>query len=281
MDFRHVILTRFSVRAYPDSPRFSTAWLDHRLSLFETYCLPPLARQTCPRFTWLVFCDESTEDWCLARLRRWSEEVGQLRIVVASREDPAYSAAVEQAHAGDLALVTTRVDSDDGSSLDFVERVQAYVPAFLKSMEGVTLLNFSRGFKLREDDATLHETWNPHSAFLTMFERLDHSHTPLTVHSGNHGFMQERYPLQVDGGPPVWLQVLHGGNVSNHVYGTDREVPASALGGRFHFPRRDERPAAVAAAQPEEADGRAAFRQGLEEALLGEERQREPPPGAS
>jgi hypothetical protein len=269
--FTHAILTRFSIRAYPGTPPFSVEWLEHRMELFETYCLPSLAAQTRPDFAWLVFCDATTDTTCLARLRSLSGDVPQLRVVIVTHGCPAYRAAVAAARPRDHLLVTTRIDSDDASSTDLVARVQEYVPAFLASSYPAALLAFSRGLKWCEKDAALHATWNPHSPHLTLFERLDGQRVPVTVQSGNHGFMQERYPLHVDAGPPVWLQVLHGGNVSNHLHALDVPCDTALLGGRFAFRARPAGAATVAAPQPDDAGARAAFRQALEVGLLGAE----------
>jgi hypothetical protein len=276
-DFTHAILTRFSVRADPAASPFSGEWLAHRLELFEAYCLPSLAAQTCRDFVWFVFCDETTDSACLARLGHLGGEVEQLRVVVVTPGLPAYREVLATTRPQDRLLVSTRVDSDDGSSTDLVARVQEYVPAFLASSQPAALLGFSRGVKWSEADGTLYATWNPHSAHLTLFERLDVQREPVTVQSGNHGFMQERYPLHVDAGPPVWLQVLHGGNVSNHVYALDVSRDTAELGDRFAFRPRPAGAAVVPAPQPDGADARLAFRQALEVALLGAEGDRTQP----
>ncbi len=277
MDFTHLILTRFSVRAYPDTPPAPRGWLEYRLRLFEAYCLPSLAHQTCPVFGWLVFCDESTASWCVERLRQFGASVPQLQVVMTSPDRPAADRVVSRAGEADHALLTTRIDSDDASSADLVERVQAYVPAFLASGHAAALLNFSRGFKLEAQTRVLYEIWHPHSPHLTLFERLDGPRRPVTVQSGNHGLMQDRYPLHVDAGPPVWVQVIHGGNVSNRILRTDRELPWSALEDRFVLDAPDcAEP--VPAPQPSTDQERTAFRQALEETLGDRDPALPPPP---
>ncbi|MEX0875726.1 MAG: glycosyltransferase [Actinomycetota bacterium] len=268
-NFCHVILTRFSVRAYPASPSHSPAWLEHRLDLFDAYCLPSMRAQTCQAFSWLIFCDSSTEEGCLGRLHKWEREIPQLKVVLTTPADPSYLAAAEQARPGDGVLITTRVDSDDASSIDLIERIQSYVPGFAASNQAAALLSFCRGFKLDEDGWRLFEAWNPHSPHLSMFERLDGSQPPVTVQSGNHGYLQERYPLHVDAGPPAWVQVIHGGNVHNRIWVVDWETPTSALDGRFIMELDRPRIHPVPADQPKAQDRRLSFRQALEESLLG------------
>ncbi len=265
----HAILTRFSVRAHPDSP-LPADWLEYRLALFEAYCLPSLEAQTAQDFTWLVFCDESTDRRCLDRLRALERRMAQLRVELTAPGRSTHLDVVARARAAEAPLLlSTRVDSDDALSVDMVERIQSYAPAAMDSGHPSFLLNFPHGYKLRESDATFHETWNPHSPHLTLFERLDGAHEPLTVQAGNHGFMQERHPLHLDAGPPAWLQVVHGGNVSNTMISTDRPVARATVLDRFAIAPRATPGDAVAAPQPADERARPAFRQALEDALMG------------
>ncbi|HEX8103834.1 MAG TPA: glycosyltransferase [Solirubrobacteraceae bacterium] len=269
MDAEHLILTRFAVKASAGAPPHPAEWLEYRLALFAAYCLPGLAAQTAHRFTWLVFCDEATPRWCLDRLARHAADAPQLRVALSSTRRP----AVEDVRAqlsGAPVLVTTRIDSDDGSSTDLVERIAAYAEPFAATAHPSLVLNFSRGCKLDTATGRVFETFHPQSPHLTLFERTGPGHPPpLTIQSGNHGRIQERHPVHQDAGPPAWLQVVHGGNLSNHIHETDAEIGAAALD-RFAV---DPRAAAAvppppAAPQPDDAAARGAFRQGLEDALL-------------
>lgn len=269
MDVEHLILTRFAVRPTPEAPPHLDEWLDYRLALFAAYCLPGLANQTREAFRWLVFCDESTAPWCLDRLRAMARDVPQMRVALTS----ATTSAVDRLRAGlraEDAVVTTRVDSDDASSTDLVERIAAYVDPFCGSDLDSLLLNFSRGYKLETASGRVFETFHPQSPHLTLFERVTPGRPVTTVQSGNHGFMSERHVLHSDVGPPAWVQLVHGGNLSNHVHETDSEVEPEELAERFVL---DGEAAARAAAipeppQPEGAAERASFRQALEDALL-------------
>ena len=63
--FQHFLLTNFNVRL----PKFSQdgnglsvlteEWLEHRLMLFERFCLPSVLGQTNLGFTWLVRYDDT------------------------------------------------------------------------------------------------------------------------------------------------------------------------------------------------------------------------------
>ncbi len=263
MEAQHLILTRFSVKASADAPPHPDEWLEYRLALFTAFCVPGLAQQTVPAFRWLVFCDAATPRWCLGRLAALAADVPQLRVELTQ----AGTSAVERLRPQAPILATTRIDSDDGTSTDLVERVAAYAPAFAESGHDKLVLNFSRGCKLETATGRVFETFHPLSPHLTMFERT--AGGVVTVQSGNHGRMQESYAVHQDAGSPAWLQVVHGGNLSNHIHATDSEVAGAELE-RFAVD-----PAAAAAIapppeppQPEGFAARGAFRQGLEDALL-------------
>ena len=225
--------------------------------------------QTCQNFSWLVFCDESTEQWCVEHLRHLAKVVPQLKVVLTSPAGPSYRAAEQEIRPGDEVLITTRLDSDDATSVDFVERIQSFAPGFAASKQAAALVSFSRGFKLREEDDRLFECWYPHSGYLSLFELVDGSRPPVTVQSGDHGFLPERYPIHVDAGPPAWLQVIHGGNVRNRVWSVDRETSMAVMNGRFVVNRDRTRTTPVAPELPRSEDRRRQFRQALEESLLG------------
>jgi ubiquinone/menaquinone biosynthesis C-methylase UbiE len=277
--FSHVILTRFSVRAYPAAPPHTSDWLAYRTDLFEAYCASSMSAQTCQNFAWLVFCDESTQQWCVQRLRHLAKEVPQLKVVLTSPAEPSYRSAEKEIRPGDEVLITTRLDSDDATSIDFVERIQNFAPGFVASKQEAVLVSFSRGFKLLEDHDRLFECWYPHSGYLSLFEHVDALRPSMTVQSGDHGFLPERYPIHVDAGPPAWIQVIHGGNVRNRVWSIDRETSMAALNGRFVVNRDRTRSAPVAPDLPRSEDRKRQFRQALEESLLGSQSDHHQVPG--
>jgi hypothetical protein len=261
----HLILTRFSVKAGAESPAFAPDWLDDRLALLEAYCLPGVAGQTCADFRWLLFCDDSTDRSAVRRLRELVGPVAGAEVVLVDPQRSALARILADAATG--VLLTTRLDSDDGLALGFVERQRQYVRPFLASGHEALLINFAHGYKLAEDG--VYATYNPHSAFMTLCERVGPGRRPLSVLTGNHGYLHIDYPLYQDLSMPGWVQVVHGGNVSNRVSRMDVRVPAGALDQDFAL--RSEAVAhgsRVAAPQPSGTKQRAAFRQRLEEALL-------------
>jgi hypothetical protein len=154
----------------------------------------------------------------------------------------------------------------------YVARIADYVPALSAAGQDRMLINFPRGLKYDVLSGTLYESYQPHSPYLTLLERVGPGRQLRTVASGNHGFMHLRYPLHQDLSDVGWCQLVHGGNVSNHVHGGDWPVPWSILRGRFEaLGPEPTGPEPVSAPQPEGAEARAVFRQGLEDAITGPE----------
>ncbi len=227
--FQHFVMTRFSVKPAWAWEEFPREWLDTRIDLFEEFCLPSLAAQSAQDFRWLVYCDESTDAECLARLRSLSDICPQLEIVLTGKSrhlvrliDPMVSASTE-------VVVTTRLDSDDGIHIDLLGAVQEYVDAYARSSHEEFLLNFPRGLKYDASARIAYASHLDNSPFHSLFERpVPGGHT-RSVMSGNHSRLHEQYPTHQDHSLIGWLQVIYGGNMRNHITGRDIRMDPACL----------------------------------------------------
>jgi hypothetical protein len=212
--FTHVIQTRFSVRAKWGYQEFPLEWLEERLGLFDAYCLPSIAGQTAREFAWHVYCDTGTSPTILTELEMRSRKVPQMRVSLTGPGGDAPKTHVLKAtDAGDRAVLTTRLDSDDAISRHYVEAIQTHVGHFIESDKATWLLNFPRGYQLDNASGRLLFDWMPRSSFHTLFERVT---TDLqTVLAGNHSKFHEIHPTAQDDSMPAWLMVVHEGNVLN------------------------------------------------------------------
>ncbi|RMH27987.1 MAG: hypothetical protein D6693_04385 [Planctomycetota bacterium] len=232
--FTHLILTRFNVRVDAAWSRagLDPAWLEHRFGLFDRYCLPSIEAQTERAFTWLIFFDAATPEPFRARAEALAGR-GFIRPVFLDRFDPApVSEAVRAALTpGAARLVTTRLDNDDALSVDHVARVRDHV-----ADQAFAFVNFDRGFVLR--DGRLYEHRHPSNAFASLIEALEPGSAPRTVWSVQHMQIAGAGPVIHDQGPPAWLQIVHGRNVSNRVRGRRRRREALREG--FPFAARGD-----------------------------------------
>lgn len=197
--FRHVIQTLFT---------------DDRLQLFDSYCLPSLAAQTCADFVWHVYCDENTSTPTLQALQERAERFPQMRLCLTGPNGRTPAAHVlDDTQLADTVLLTTRLASDNAISKDYVKAIQEYVDIFGHSGDTTLLLNFPRGFQLDLATSRLLFDWKPCNGFHTLFERL--SSEPATVLAGNLSTSHEEHHTVQEDSIPAWLMVVHEDSALN------------------------------------------------------------------
>lgn len=227
VDFTHVIMTRFNVERPKrhDPMRLDPDWLAGRFDLFEKYCLPSVAAQTAKNFTWMIYFDAGTPQPLRDRIeacRRVFPFVAYYGGTVSANFWPR---SVEETLAEKTPwLLTTRFDNDDALAGDFVARLQAGV-ARDEPQRGSW--NFPQGFVLEGGKLyALTHMANPFASWLEPWG--EKTRTAISI---NHLKMTRVAPVIQVGGGTAWLQVVHGGNVSNKVRG--RRVPPAEAAGRF------------------------------------------------
>ncbi|WP_235038169.1 glycosyltransferase [Microbacterium sp. 18062] len=208
----HVLLTRFNLPTPgPESlVRSREGWLRERIELFERYTVPSVRRQTVQRFRWIVYLDPQSPEWLIERLTPFIRDgvFTPLYREAVSWQDVAADARTITGAAGSV-LLTTNLDNDDAIADDFVERLQRlavqrpHAAIFL----GRGLIMQGNALYLRRDDE---------NAFCSVAESWQ---APGTAWRDWHTLLREHLPVVVDRGSPAWLQVVHGGNVSNRVRG--------------------------------------------------------------
>lgn len=207
----HVILTRFNLPTpgVEGAIRAREGWLQNRVELFELYCAPSVANQTCP-VSWIVYFDPESPDWLFERFSPLVERGLFRPIMRASVDQGELLSDIRDTvpERGDD-LITTNLDNDDGLAVDFCERlgsvatphrrVAIYAPlGLVKSSDGVFLRTDRR------------------NAFCSVREPWQGA---ITAWAEYHNEFARIMPVVELEGPPAWLQVVHGANVSNRVRG--------------------------------------------------------------
>ena len=231
MPLDHLVLTRFSAVRRGQGQPMPAAWLTYRLGFFFDACHPSLTRQVGgARFRWLVFLDDRCPD-------DFREQVTEL---AAGAFEPVWGhgdfgsvelpRAIEQwSDPSADHLVTTRVDSDDAVACDFVGAVQAAVQGS-GSDDDLLFVNFARGLQVDRSGAVYRRD-QPHGPFMSLVERRLDGETPRTVYTTKHNLARLTAPVLEVRSPPMWLQVLHDGNLRNVVAGG--QVGPGVLAERF------------------------------------------------
>lgn len=223
----HVILTRFNLPTggLEGLVRAREGWLRERMDLFERYCAPSVAAQRGVSVTWIVYLDPASPQWLLDRMAPYADS-GLLHAILREvvgvpelREDIA-SVVPEP---GEV-LLTTNLDNDDGLAVDFCARLAAVTTEHPRAALYVT-----HGLVLSDDGLFLLR--DRHNAFCSVRESWAE---PVTSWSEYHNELHRVMPVVEVGGPPGWLQVVHGSNVSNRVRG--RLVAPAAHRAAFAVP---------------------------------------------
>lgn len=195
---------------------FAEAWLRERLDLLERFCLPSLVAQTSRNFVWALFCDEVTDRDVLDRLREHSVVLPNLRLAMTAENLQPRAALDELIDADAEVLITTRLDSDDALSDEYLESVQAYAEPFHSSSLDDLLVNFPHGYRLDSRSGELYAEWMPFSPFHSLLERPQTSPVKTVMHGG-HGRLHYQHMTQQDESLARWMIVVHGGNLINKI----------------------------------------------------------------
>lgn len=216
--FQHFVITRYFTRAVSDPNDLESRlgnlgeWLDRRMVLFKKYCFPSVIAQSEKNFTWILYFDEKTPVDQLQQINDLIAGHTNIKIRLSQLLQPQDHAADVRAacHPDTRWVVTTRLDNDDGWHRDFVKNLHRQL-----SLRQTEFLNFSAGIIYYRDRTYLYR--HPSNAFLSFCEPAD---SCQTVICSNHIFASRVAPVRQLHGPPVFLQAVHGGNVSNKPRGT-------------------------------------------------------------
>lgn len=188
-------------------------WLTARLALFDRYCVPSVAAQG-DGWRWLIFVAADTPDEHRQRIesaaRRcpWAELVTGRSVADAVRE-----------RATAPLIVTARLDNDDAIG-------NGYLAACAVALtEPGTAVVFDNGYQLHPD-GTLVTRHTHRGPFVAVAEPAD---TVRTVIAFKHRDVDQHFTVTTDTTPGRYLQVVHGGNISNRRHAGTLVDPAAVV----------------------------------------------------
>lgn len=240
---QHFILTRFNLRLWPHNKRGESTrteeWLRHRVALFERYCLPSVAGQTCKDFIWILLMDNESPQWLIDRSKQWREICPQIKFIGVSPDNSRRFAGVFKYVINQLRTnkeercITTYFDNDDALSCDFVADVQQR----LSNAKSDTVLSYIHGLQFFTELGIATKILFKHNHFLTLVE--DGEEVKTIFGYGGHYYIWKQKELQliyVDPVHPMWMEVVHEGNVDNDIWMTyDTRLVSTDPIGRFSF----------------------------------------------
>ena len=232
MRFAHFIITQFNLRNFPlsDAAGYEKwiQWTRNRIDLFRKFCLPSMINQTCKDFTWLLFFDSETPpefDGFIESLKSYKFiEICRCEGIndfYADYFDEINKRLPENAGW----IITTRIDNDDVLHRDAVKTIQLNFEEKHKY-----LISLASGYILNTADNRMSHYFYPMSPFISLIENTGNS--PSGVFEKGHtkwdtlrlfifrelwheffrpGKRKSRFILK----RPMWIQIVHGENVSN------------------------------------------------------------------
>lgn len=211
----HVFLTRFNVASNQVERSILTdEWLRERSALFERYTVPSVLAQPAEGRHWLIFLSPDSPDWLKQRMGELEDGAVAHPVYLDRALTPEHLRSLVREVTGlDSGRVTTsNLDNDDGLSSGFLTQLRAVPVGATPAV--VTLTN---GLVRGGDDAVFLQH-DPTNAFSVVVDDVG-SEEFAYCWSARHTELGRLMPaLRVDG-PPAWLQVVHGRNVSNRVRG--------------------------------------------------------------
>lgn len=244
MTYQHLVITRLTIKLFYE--RFSPQWLEERLRLFRTYCVPSMVEQTSDQYEWIILCDETTDPGFLKEVEESHAQVPQLRVVHTSQEREVHipDAIGPLIKPSTETLITTRLDGDDSFNAKTIAVVQDYAGAFARSANRTLVLDFPLGYRYDERNRRLYEVFWLYSPFASLFEKLRPGKRFQNVYR-NHHRLHLFNPAHFDLSIPAWLQIIHGraeqrsgtaiepGNRDSAIRDTDFEIDPAEVGDLF------------------------------------------------
>jgi Putative rhamnosyl transferase len=211
MKFQHLIVTRYTLKGWAYD-EFSPEWLEERMRVFRTYCVPSISQQDV-EFRWLILCDETTDPDYVDRIRAIAQSVPALEVVTTSRERGIWSrhAVASVLDTDTDLLITTRLDNDDAMHAGALRVMQDYIDPFARSSLDGLLVRFPRGYRYDEPSGKMFSSYWMDSPFITLLEKLDGDRkNPRNVYFAQHPRIHLEVATHLDESIPAWLQVIHG-----------------------------------------------------------------------
>ena len=211
---------RYDSREAQLAALYSETRMEERFVLFENVCLHSLKHQSCKNFRVGVLAGEDMPAPYLARLQALVDDVPEVELIILPvlpyRE--ALDLAFERLFVDDTPFrMTFRIDDDDAVSLDYIEKINAYLPQMLMMTSGLNpvCLTFTAGLTVlgsgEARKAVASNAMSPRSVGVSVLAPTRwRNNVFLTSHPRLHGRMSTIF----DVAETVILRIFHNSNDS-------------------------------------------------------------------
>ena len=221
LDYQHFILTRFNIALWhqaKDGCEVRTnQWLKHRFSLFETYCLPSIAAQTCKSFDWIILFDSNTSDYYKKKIAGYQAKCPQLIPIYVDASQAiqfrqVFKTEIEKRLKASR-VITSYLDNDDALNIKYVEDVQKRA----LSVSDNTFINYTDGYQVFTDYQYVLKVHFPTNHFISVVEQGVPSMIKTVYGYGSHAILNEKHGIKIEKvkNLPMWCEVVHEKNMYN------------------------------------------------------------------
>ena len=188
--------------------------------LFENYCLPSIAAQTCKNFEWIVLFDSKTPDFYKNKIADYQLKCPQLIPVYVDPRQGRYFAQIFRTEVVKRLkasrVITSYLDNDDALNIKYVEDLQQRA----LSVCDETFINYTDGCQFFTDYKYLLQIHYPRNHFISVVERGIPSTVKTIFGYGSHYYIDKIPGVKIEKvkSLPMWCEVIHEKNMSNDAY---------------------------------------------------------------
>jgi len=220
--FTHYLVTRFNVPVeswHHDKSGTVTLdenWFQHRLDLFQKFCVPAVAQQSLKNFQWLIYCDRATHPDQLRNIEEAIVDVPKASIRLAENISHLLTdLKVLMSQCATFYVISSRLDNDDGISNDYVRTVQEHFEE-----QDKILINLDGGVLYDIDDKVLTQlNTESTNAFTSLIEKNTSPENLLTVLGFHHTDVPDGVKVVHVKKGLHWLKIIHLRNVRSSLRG--------------------------------------------------------------
>lgn len=225
---KHWVITRFNIGLYRIKKNEPDIWFWNRVALFKKITLPSLSKQTNLNFTYMVLVDRETPKHHLDTIESLLKTAPFKSVIVPialhadwypkaygerRATDLDYRPIIDHIEPGCDYCAQTRMDNDDALMPDAIDTIQHVMN---RPLNQAYCIDSSKGFVIdiqnKKAWAMKHRIGTP---FITIVQPINKKTKP--IYQFQHIDIPKIF-VPVELITPVWVMVVHGGNVSNRVF---------------------------------------------------------------
>jgi predicted O-methyltransferase YrrM len=255
-----LLVTRYFLRIFSPDPKTrltdvqARAWFAERERIFDGYTLPSVLAQSKQSKTWLIFIEQSLADLLpksltgprrppfveIVEVDSEGKNFFSFRNDISNRINERFD-LMERAGVERGVVTVSRVDNDDALSHDFLSTLARLALSKRAAAAASRIVTFPHGLQYL-DGKKLGTYLFTNNHFLNSYHTRRVQPTALHAMSFNHSHLFTKSPdtLVINTDLPMWVEIVHGSNVSNRYRSKLALHGADELNGRFGAPYRIE-----------------------------------------